>query len=67
MGTSHDTGEFACDSICYWWQHYGSIQYPKARSILILCDGGGAILRTSQRFTSAMRFKASCVGSCSLI
>ena len=42
IGTSHDTGEFACDSIRYWWHHYGSIQYPLASSILILCDGGGS-------------------------
>jgi hypothetical protein len=42
IGTSHDTGEFACDSLRYWWNHYGSIAYPKATSILILCDGGGS-------------------------
>jgi hypothetical protein len=42
IGISHDTGEFACDSIRYWWNRYGSIQYPKASSILILCDGGGS-------------------------
>ena len=42
IGNSHDTGEFACDSIRDWWTHYGSIQYPKASSILILCDGGGS-------------------------
>ncbi|MGB8698653.1 MAG: ISAzo13 family transposase [Thermosynechococcaceae cyanobacterium] len=42
IGTSHDTGEFACDSIRYWWNHYGCLQYPKASSILILCDGGGS-------------------------
>jgi Rhodopirellula transposase DDE domain len=41
IGISYDAGEFACDSIRYWWNHYGSIQYPKATSILILCDGGG--------------------------
>jgi hypothetical protein len=42
IGTSHDTGEFACDSIRYWWEHYGSTQYPEASSILLLCDGGGS-------------------------
>jgi hypothetical protein len=42
IGNSHNTGEFACDSIRYWWNHYDSIQYPKASSILILCDGGGS-------------------------
>ncbi len=42
IGTSHDTSQFACDSIRYWWQHYGAIHYPSANSILLLCDGGGS-------------------------
>lgn len=42
IGTSHDTSQFACDSIRYWWQHYGAIDYQSANSILILCDGGGS-------------------------
>lgn len=42
IGTSHDTGEFACDSLRYWWQHYGSKHYQTAGSILLLCDGGGS-------------------------
>jgi hypothetical protein len=42
IGTSHDTSEFACDSIRYWWQTYGKQRYPLANSILLLCDGGGS-------------------------
>ena len=42
IGTSHDTSEFACDSIRYWWNTYGKRRYPKATSILLLCDGGGS-------------------------
>ncbi len=42
IGTSHDTSEFACDSIRYWWQQYGSVHYESASSILLLCDGGGS-------------------------
>ena len=42
IGTSHDTGEFACDSIRYWWEHHGCLEYPGAKSILLLCDGGGS-------------------------
>lgn len=42
IGTSHDTSEFACDSIRYWWQQYGHVQYSAASSILVLCDGGGS-------------------------
>ena len=42
IGTSHDTSEFACDSIRYWWDTYGKQRYPSANSILLLCDGGGS-------------------------
>ena len=42
IGTRHDTSEFACDSIRYWWDNYGKNRYPLASSILILCDGGGS-------------------------
>lgn len=42
LGVSHDTGEFACDSLRHWWYTYGSKFYPLASSILILCDGGGS-------------------------
>ena len=42
LGTSHDTSEFACDSIRYWWTTYGKVRYPLENSILLLCDGGGS-------------------------
>ena len=42
IGTSHDTSEFACDSIRYWWDNYGKNRDRFASSILILCDGGGS-------------------------
>ena len=42
LGTSHDTGEFACDSLERWWEGQGRATYPRARSILLLCDGGGS-------------------------
>jgi hypothetical protein len=42
LGTSHDTGEFACDSLRWWWTTYGHQLYPTATAILILCDGGGS-------------------------
>ena len=42
LGTSHDTGEFACESIERWWREKGSATYPGASSILLLCDGGGS-------------------------
>ncbi len=42
LGTSHDTSEFACDSLERWWESQGRVLYPRASSILLLCDGGGS-------------------------
>lgn len=42
LGTSKDTSQFACDCIRHWWQNYGRLAFPKATSILGLCDGGGS-------------------------
>lgn len=42
IGTSHDTSEFACDSLRWWWGNHGREDYPQARSLLLLCDGGGS-------------------------
>jgi hypothetical protein len=42
LGLSHDTAAFAVDSICSWWEQYGSFRYPHARHILILADNGGS-------------------------
>lgn len=42
LGTSHDTSEFACANLYFWWRHYGRRAWPNADSILLLCDGGGS-------------------------
>jgi hypothetical protein len=42
LGTSHDTSAFACDSIAWWWDEHGRSLYPNAKSICLLCDGGGS-------------------------
>ena len=42
LNTSHDTSEFACESIRLWWHEQGLSQYPNADEMLILCDGGGS-------------------------
>jgi hypothetical protein len=48
LNTSADTSEFCCDSVAHWWQQHGHKQYPNAKRILILCDGGGS--NASSRF-----------------
>lgn len=42
LNTSHETSELACDSLAVWWENHGRQAYPKARKVLILCDGGGS-------------------------
>jgi hypothetical protein len=50
VGTSHDTTEFACDSIAWWWLEYGRQLYRGADSICLLCDGGGSNSATKYLF-----------------
>lgn len=50
VGTSHDTTEFACDSIAWWWTEHGRKLYPGADSICLLCDGGGSNSSTKYLF-----------------
>lgn len=42
LGTSHDTAEFAVESIARWWLSVGQHTYPNAKKLLITCDGGGS-------------------------
>ena len=42
LGTSHETSEFAGDSLERWWQTQGRHRYPNATRLLLLCDGGGS-------------------------
>jgi Rhodopirellula transposase DDE domain len=62
IGNSHDTGEFACDSIRYWWQNYGAIHYQSANSILLLCDGGGSNSSRQYLFKQDLQALASELG-----
>lgn len=42
IGLSHDTSQFACDSLLWYWNRVGKQCYGDADSILLLCDGGGS-------------------------
>ena len=42
VGISHDTGEFAVNTIRAWWNEMGKPLYPHATSLLITADGGGS-------------------------
>lgn len=62
IGTSHDTGEFACDSLWYWWENYGFKHYPKANSILLLCDAGGSNGSRQYLFKQDLQFLVNDLG-----
>jgi hypothetical protein len=42
VGTSHDTSEFAVESISRWWEIVGKHTYPNSGKVYINCDGGGS-------------------------
>jgi hypothetical protein len=42
VGLSHDTGEFAVQTIRTWWKEMGALRYPDASSLTITADGGGS-------------------------
>jgi Rhodopirellula transposase DDE domain len=42
VGTSHDTAEFAVESLRRWWRLVGRRHYPTATAILLCADGGGS-------------------------
>ena len=42
VGMTHDTAEFAVESIRRWWRQFGSHHYPKARRLFICADSGGS-------------------------
>jgi hypothetical protein len=42
VGVTHDTAEFAVESIRRWWKLDGRKTYPSARRLLICADAGGS-------------------------
>jgi len=62
LGTSHDTSDFAGDSIWQWWQDVGHIHYPHAKSLLLLCDGGGSNSASRYVFKEALQNLAQRMG-----
>lgn len=42
VGTSSDTPEYAVSCVARWWDEGGQEQYPEAKELLILADGGGS-------------------------
>jgi len=62
LNTSVDTSEFCCDSIAHWWTQHGMRQYPNARRLLLLCDGGGSNASNRHVFKEALQNLAQRLG-----
>ena len=42
LGISHDTPEFAGESVLQWWRCVGKNTFPNAKHLYITCDSGGS-------------------------
>jgi hypothetical protein len=62
LNTSHDTSELACDSIAAWWEQHGRTDYPQAKKLLVLCDGGGSNSATMYLFKEDLQKLANRLG-----
>jgi Rhodopirellula transposase DDE domain len=62
LNTSHDTSELACDSLAAWWDQQGKSDYPGAKKLLLLCDGGGSNSATMYLFKEDLQKLANRLG-----
>ena len=42
LGTDHDTGAFAAESIRRWWMHIGNVSFGDSKKFMVVCDSGGS-------------------------
>ena len=57
VGTSHDTCDFAVESIEKWWRYEGRRRYPQADQLLILADSGGSNSPSRRAWRYALQTK----------
>jgi hypothetical protein len=62
IGLSHDTSQFACDSLRWYWNRIGQRCYPDATSILLLCDCGGSNAAAHYIFKQDLQGLANDIG-----
>jgi hypothetical protein len=42
VGITHDTSQFAANSVQRWWREMGARRFPQASELMITADGGGS-------------------------
>jgi len=62
VGTSHDTAEFAVESIYRWWKAVGEKTFPNATKLMITCDCGGSNGYRSKLWKYQLAQLAVCIG-----
>lgn len=62
IGLTHDTSQFACDSLLWYWNRIGKQCYPDATSILLLCDCGGSNSSNKYIFKHDLQILADRIG-----
>jgi len=62
VGLSHDTSQFACDSLRWYWNRIGRQCYPEATSVLLLCDCGGSNAANQYLFKADLQALADDLG-----
>lgn len=62
IGLSHDTSEFACDSLLWYWNRIGKQCYGDATSMLLLCDCGGSNAANTYIFKHDLQTVADTIG-----
>ncbi len=62
LGISHDTVEFVCDHFIEVWREFLQWEYPNAKTICILCDGGGSNACSHHIVKQSLMSMASAIG-----
>jgi Rhodopirellula transposase DDE domain len=62
VGISHDTAEFAVESIRRWWSRLGRPRYRKARRLLVTADSGGSNSSRSRLWKVELQTLADATG-----
>ena len=62
VGVSHDTPDFAVESLRWWWLLEGRARYPEAAALLLTADGGGSNSARSRRWKVALQALADEIG-----
>jgi transposase len=62
VGITHDTAEFATESIYRWWHEMGRKRYPKAESLMITADAGGSNAARSRLWKVTLQRLADATG-----